>query len=187
VTDDDEVQRFNALYSAHSRQVYGYAVSRGLSQNADEIVSETFLAAWCRVGELPEYPLPWLLGVARNLIRNDKRRFARQMTAEERLRSWTAADDVMGADPAEVVTDRDGVLAALSQLPDGDREVLTLMSWHGFSRAEAAEVMGCSSVTFAVKLHRARRRLEQALGNVEEPRAHRNIHPLRTFAKDAAP
>jgi RNA polymerase sigma-70 factor, ECF subfamily len=187
VTGDDEVQRFNALYSAHNRQVYGYAVSRGLSQNADEIVSETFLAAWCQVDKLPEYPLPWLLGVARNLIRNDKRRFARQMTAEERLRSWTAADNVMGADPADVVTDRDGVLAALSQLAEGDREVLTLMSWHGLTKAEAAEVMGCSSVTFAVKLHRARRRLEQALGSVEEPLVQRKIYPVKTFVKDAAP
>jgi len=41
--------------------------------------------------------------------------------------------------------------------------VLRLVTWDGLSSAEAAEVLGVTRVAFAVRLHRARRRLERAL------------------------
>ena len=36
---------------------------------AEDVASETFLIAWRRLADVPEQPLPWLLGVARNLLR----------------------------------------------------------------------------------------------------------------------
>jgi len=40
--------------------------------------------------------------------------------------------------------------------------VLRLVAWDGLDAAEAAEVLGVTRLAFAVRLHRARRRLEQA-------------------------
>jgi RNA polymerase sigma-70 factor (ECF subfamily) len=37
------------------------------------------------------------------------------------------------------------------------------VAWHGLSPREAARVVGCSTATFSVRLHRARKRLQQAL------------------------
>jgi len=162
VTEIEEMQRFTTLYDTHQRQVYGYAVSRAGRQAADEIVSDTFLVAWRRFGELPEPALPWLLGVARNLIREQARQTARQESIEAELRSWTAQEPT-GADPAEVVTDRQVVLSALAAMSADDRELLTLVAWHGLTAREAARVVGCSSATYFVRLHRARRRLEAAV------------------------
>jgi hypothetical protein len=36
---------------------------------ADDVVGDTFLVAWPRLDSVPPVPLPWLLGVARNMIR----------------------------------------------------------------------------------------------------------------------
>jgi len=69
---------------------------------------------------------------------------------------------------ADGVTERAAVLAALARLSDDDRELLSLMAWHSLSTREAARIVGCSTATFFVKLHRARKRLEQALTGAQQ-------------------
>jgi DNA-directed RNA polymerase specialized sigma24 family protein len=49
-------------------------------------------------------------------------------------------------------------------LSDADQEALRLIGWEELDLAGAAVAMGCSRATMAVRLHRARRRLERALG-----------------------
>jgi len=178
VTEIEAMQRFTALYDTHQRQVFGYAVSRAGRQAADEIVSDTFLVAWRRFAELPEPALPWLLGVARNLIREQFRQSARQESLAAELRSWSTQEPD-GADPADVVGDRDAVLRALAGLGADDRELLTLVAWHGLSSREAAGVIGCSPATYFVRLHRARRRLEQALESLDRTPAPSPRPPLQ--------
>lgn len=179
-TDTDAVRRFTALYDAHHRQVHAYVRSHGDRQVADEIVSDTFMVAWRRRADIPSSPLPWLLGVARNLIREYIRRSARQMSADEHLQAWTATDQAIDSDPADIVVERDGLLIALAQLHDDDRELLILIAWHGLSTAEAAEVIGCTTLTCSVRLHRARRRLEQAMASTTDVRLTRHLSPART-------
>ncbi|MFC7585667.1 RNA polymerase sigma factor [Nonomuraea antimicrobica] len=41
--------------------------------------------------------------------------------------------------------------------------MLILVAWHGLSPKEVAHVIGCSSAAFRVRLHRARKRLKQAM------------------------
>ncbi len=55
------------------------------------------------------------------------------------------------------------VVRALGSLGELDREVLLLITWDGLDRRQAAAALGIGTGTFAVRLHRARRRLEQAL------------------------
>jgi RNA polymerase sigma-70 factor (ECF subfamily) len=160
VTAPDASRRFTAIYDAHHAQVYGYAVSRAGRQLADDIVADTFLVAWRRLGSVPAAPLPWLLGVARNVVRERYRDEVRQASVAAELRAWVADAE---ADVADGVTDRAAMLAALARLSEGDRELLTLVAWHGLSNTEAARVVGCSPATFLVRLHRARKRLEGAL------------------------
>ncbi|MEU5783345.1 RNA polymerase sigma factor [Micromonospora lupini] len=148
--------RFAALFGQHHRQVYAYAVSRAGRDLADDIVNDTFLVAWRRLDAIPAHPLPWLLGVARNVVHERHRDAARQL----RLLSQTLA--AVEGDVAEAVAERAVTLAALDALNGADREILTLVGWHGLSTREAAQVLGCATPTFLVRLHRARRRFEQA-------------------------
>ncbi len=158
--DLDAIERFTGLYDRYRSRVYAYAVSRAGRQLADEVVSEVFLAAWRKVAELPDDPLPWLLVTARNVIGSEFRSAARQESLTAELRSWVSGT---AADIADEVSERHAVLRALAALSEADRELLTLSAWHGLSPRDAASVAGCSVATYFVRLHRARRRLENAM------------------------
>ena len=155
----DPAARLTALYERHHRQVYAYAVSRAGRPLADDVVSETYLVAWRRLADVPAQALPWLLGVARNVMLERYRDQARQTGLAEEMARWIReADDV-----ADGVTERAATLSALAWLPDRDREILTLTAWHGLSTGQAAQVLGCSRATFLVRLHRARKRFAQVV------------------------
>ncbi|BBJ43994.1 hypothetical protein SSPO_067120 [Streptomyces antimycoticus] len=167
-----DAQRFRDLYEECHPRVLAYAASLVGRQVGEDITSETFTVAWRRMRDIPTPPLPWLLGVARNLTRELRRRDGRQydLAAQEAQRIITSGAQV--EDVAAGVTERAVALQALAGLSAADRELLTLVAWHGLGPRQAARVLGCSSATFAVRLHRARRRLERAvdaLGPSPEP------------------
>ncbi|MFG2090976.1 MULTISPECIES: RNA polymerase sigma factor [unclassified Spirillospora] len=162
MSDPEDIARFTAVYDAYHPRVHAYVVSRVGGQAAEEITSEAFCVAWRRIRDLPDEPLPWLFGIARNLLRESYRVRERRDALTRELRTWAAGQPPAG-DVAEAVAERAGVLRALADLSDGDRELLTLVAWHALSPDEAAKVVGCSKAALYVRLHRARRRLERAL------------------------
>ena len=113
--------------------------------------------------EAPDAVVPWLLGIARNLVRERRRAVGRQAELAASLDLATRAMDLMAGDVADQVVERAAALRALATLSDADRETLTLVAWQGLPPREAARVVGCSQATFWVRLHRARRRLERAI------------------------
>jgi RNA polymerase sigma-70 factor, ECF subfamily len=153
----DPAKRFTMLYDTHYPRVYGYAVSRAGRQLADEVVSETFLVAWRRLADIPAAELPWLLGVARNVLRDNIRAEIRRESLAGELRAWTEEDH------AEQVAERLAVLKAMTSLTQDERELLILVAWQGLTPRDAARVVGCSPTAFRVRLHRARKRLVQAM------------------------
>jgi RNA polymerase sigma-70 factor, ECF subfamily len=163
----DDASRFAALYLQNRDRVYAYAVSKAGRQLADEILSDVFMIAWRRLGAVPDPPLPWLLAVARNVAMSQSRAAARERSLASQMHAWLSQAELTVADVAEGVADRMAVLTALAKLPERDRELLTLVAWHDLPAKAAARVVGCSTATFFVRLHRARRRLEQALAEVE--------------------
>ncbi|MET8907890.1 RNA polymerase sigma factor [Micromonospora sp. NPDC004551] len=174
-------ERFTALYHAHYHQVYAYAVSRAGRKLADDVVGDTFLVAWRRLDDVPARPLPWLLGVARNVTRERFRDDIRQASLAAELRAWVVETD---ADIADSVAERAAMLAALAGLSEDDREVLTLTAWQGLSAKDAARVLGCSTATFFVRLHRARKRLEQAMSDAVTVDRHRPARsPEQEYAR----
>ncbi|WP_433145920.1 RNA polymerase sigma factor [Actinomadura nitritigenes] len=152
-------RRFTAMYDACRQRVWAYAAARAGRQIADEVVSETFAVAWRRLADVPDPPLPWLLGVARNVLRDGYRAEARREACTAELARWAPRPS---GDIAEDVAERLAVLRAMAAIPEGDREVLILVAWQGLSPREAARVVGCSPAALRVRLHRARRRLLRA-------------------------
>ncbi len=112
--------------------------------------------------------LPWLLAVARNTACSQFRGSARQRSISAELRAWVSEAELSAPDIADEVAERIAVLTALAALPEADRELLTLVAWHGLRPAEAAQVVGCSQAAYFVRLHRARRRLERAMAGTPE-------------------
>src|SRR5918992_18379 len=157
--DHDSRLRFEAVFRQHHPQVLAYARRRA-PQDAADIVSEVFLAAWRRLDDLPADALPWLLGVARRIIANARRATARRPRIP-------IGDPATVADTGSTVIERVAVAEAFRRLSDLDREVLMLVAWDGLPPARAARVLGCSIAAFHVRLHRARTRLARALDGTE--------------------
>ncbi|GAA4071877.1 RNA polymerase sigma factor [Nonomuraea soli] len=158
---DHSHQRFTELYDRHYRDVLGYVLLRVAdSQAAEDVVSETFLTTWRRLREVPDPALPWLLSAARNLVRKQHSSGLRGQALANRLAGLAPPPET---DVAERIAQREAALAALAGLGEGDVEALVLASWYGLTPAEAARVAGCTARAFNVRLHRARRRLAQAL------------------------
>ncbi len=148
------------IYQRYHRQIRAYAASRVGTAIAEDVVGQTFLVATEKAAKVPSDPLPWLLGVARNVLRERYREELRQRALAEQLQAWV---DQVEHDVADGVVEKAAALRALASLVDTDRELLTLIAWHGLTARQAAKVVGCSTATFFVRLHRARRRFELAL------------------------
>lgn len=151
---DDEAA-FEACFRGLAGQVYGYALRRADPDVAQDVTAETFLVAWRRRGELPAEPLPWLYGIARGVLANQRRTANRSAALTARIAAELT--------PTVLYTEGHEVLEAIAQLSERDQEVLLLTAWEGLAAKEAATVLGCSIATFTVRLHRARRRLARAL------------------------
>ena len=158
----DDCDRFEQIYRENFRAVLRFAAVRVGPERAKDVVAETFLIAWRRFDDVPAEPRPWLLGVARKVIAGQFRSEARREALDARLR--TARNEDAAIDPAATLADRDEALAAFARLGPRDREVLRLVTWDGLSAAEAAASLDITRLAFSVRLHRARRRLERALG-----------------------
>lgn len=156
--------RFEALFAAHYAAVLKYAARRVGAGAADEIVAETFLVAWRRLDRVPDSALPWLYGTARRVIANEYRRRYRAGRLTDRIRAQPAVPCV---DPGDAVPESMRIHQALARLSERDREALRLTEWEQLDSAEAAQVLGCTKASFAVRLHRARRRFAQALAEDE--------------------
>lgn len=185
---DGTRRRFIKLYDENYRRVLAYALTHTEPHAAEDVASETFLIAWRRRAEVTDPTLPWLLGVARNLLHKQRDSGNRRHALAERIGAMTSAGDLTTWDVAEHVVDRDSALAALTRLAEGDLEVLALVMWHGLTPRAAAEVVGCSVPAFSVRLHRARRRLAKCLDRASvspAPTAHPS--PRRGIADRTAP
>ncbi|RFA10631.1 hypothetical protein B7R54_16545 [Subtercola boreus] len=170
---------FGQLYERHARAIHRYAARRAGAQVADDIMSETFLVAFNRRERFdPAWPdaLPWLFGIATNLLKAHRRVEAR---------SWQALlsagmSEVAAESSAEHPADRsnslmDAQLAvrslapALAKLSDDDRDTLLLHAWADLDYAGIAVALGIPVGTVRSRLNRARRQLQNA-ATLEHPR-----------------
>jgi RNA polymerase sigma-70 factor (ECF subfamily) len=172
VEDEERQQdprRFEALYDAHYGALVAYARRRTVGHvDAQDVVADTFTIAWRRLAEVPEgeAALPWLYGVARRVLANQRRGNQRRSDLAVRLRGQASVtpdveSQVVGRD------ERRTVLAALERLRPVDQEILRLAVWEELSHRDIAAVVGCSESSVAVRLHRARSRLGREIGKEE--------------------
>ena len=157
---DSAEQRFDQLWRDHAAAVVRYARRHVLPADVEDVVAETFVVAWRRLDEVPEFGLPWLLGVARHVSANCRRSHRRRDALADRVGAEPAAEPVWPVSEPD-----DAVTAALHQLSDADRELLTLIAWDELSHEEAAQALGCTRGALKVRLHRARRRFAALLGD----------------------
>lgn len=151
---DERRTRFEQTYLEHGPAMLAYALRRTDSETAQDVIAEAFVVVWRRLESLPDEPLPWLYGITRRTLANQRRGQRRRGLLQARLES---------DEPAERHEGDGKVIAALASLGQSDRELLTLIAWEGLTPTEAAIVIGCSANACRIRLHRARRKLGRAL------------------------
>ena len=153
---------FEALYTAHYQAITGYVRRRVAAHDADDVIAQIFAVAWRRFDQVPAPPgeRPWLFGVARNSVADQRRSERRRLHLHARL-----SRDAVTAVAVARTPDSPGepVLAALSALRPADREALQLVLWDDLSHAEAAAVLGCSPNAFELRYRRARQAVRDAV------------------------
>jgi RNA polymerase sigma factor (sigma-70 family) len=165
----DAASWFAAAWAAHYPKVLAYARRRATESVAAEVATASLLVLWRRIDDPPADPLPWLYAVARKEVANRRRGDERRSRLVARL-----TDGLRGGgssvvpDAADMAVDAVTARAALSRLRAVDREVLMLVAWEGLDPGQAAASMGVSPDAFAVRLHRARRRLESQLSTISK-------------------
>ena len=156
---------FAELYRRHERAVLNHAFRRtGSWQQAEDITSLVFLETW-RQRDRPSVEvtlLPWLLGVANNIVRHQNRSLRRHRAAMDRINSHISEPD-HSDDVAQRIDDERQMAAvreAMSSLTRVEQETVALCVWAGLSYSEAATAMRVPIGTVRSRLARARTRLK---------------------------
>lgn len=162
-------QRVENLYRAHGARVLGYLARRvHPTEDAADLLSEVMLVTWRRRHDLPASPedVPWVFGVARNLLANPRRSSTRRLAATEDLAAhlrllprWEGPHREAGMD----------LRAALARLDDLDREIVTLSVWEQLSSTEIAVVLTMPAATVRSRQARARARPRTSLDDDADP------------------
>jgi RNA polymerase sigma-70 factor (ECF subfamily) len=166
----DDPDRFEALFHRHAPRIQRYVVRRLGQHAADDIVAETFLVAFRRRKSYDlscADALPWLYGIATNLIGRHRRDEIRLYRALAR----TGAD-LVTAPFTDRVDERVSASAAgprlagaLAEIPAAYRDALLLVAWGDLSYEEAATALGVPKGTVRSRISRARAALRRSLGD----------------------
>jgi RNA polymerase sigma-70 factor (ECF subfamily) len=172
----DASVRFSALFARAYPQLRRWAHHRGIrGADADDLVAEVFTIAWRRFDDIPaDAAIPWLYGVARNVVRNHQRGVRRRAALALVVPPATPVP------PPDEPADAEVIRVALAALRDDDREILRLVAWDELDVADLPLALGCSASAARVRLHRARKRFAEAVTRAEaQTHSLQEVHDAR--------
>lgn len=159
-------EAFGLLFERHARAIYNYCFRRvGNWATAEDLLSVVFLEAWRRREKRlpPDKILPWLYGIATNVVRNQRRSERRFAVALGRMPSVEPQPDF--ADRADERLDDEwqaqGALALLGKLSRREQDVFVLCAVMDLSYEDTALALGVPVGTVRSRLSRARSRLRE--------------------------
>lgn len=131
-------------------------------QDAEEVVSDVFLAAWEQAADLKAgHVKGWLGTVARNKAKNKLRQMGRTISLEENSVDIPAPNDLSEA--MEQDEERRLVRQAVDALPPEDKEIFLRHYYYAQSIKEISDHMALNESTIKTKLRRGRIKLKEAL------------------------
>lgn len=152
----NEPTAFAAIFDRHFHAVHRYLHRRAGRELADELAAETFAIAFERRATCRgDSALPWLYGIATNLLRHRWRAERRQLRAYARsgVDQWAAYED-----EATSRVDAEGakLAGALAAMRSQERDALLLYALAALSYEEVAAALEVPVGTVRTWLHRAR-------------------------------
>jgi RNA polymerase sigma factor (sigma-70 family) len=176
-------EAFGVLFDRHRDRLFRHACHlNGTWSTAEDVVAAAFLELWRRRADVRLVNgsvLPWLLVTATNLNRNVARGTRRYRDFLNRLPREQHSPDVadiaesgpLGVDPR--------LRAALHTLRRTDVQLFALVVLEDYSLTDAAQLFGLSQSAAKARLHRARSRLREQLGEQPPSDEQLNVGGLR--------
>lgn len=162
----EDPREFSLIFERHYDPVRRYAQRRTGRSAGEDIASETFVQAFLsRYRFRTDNPsaLPWLLGIATNLVRHHFRDENTRLAAYARGFAMRVRAELDPEDHLESVTRLEAASRALVHLPAGERDVLLLYAWADLSYRDIAEALALPIGTVRSRLNRARGTLRELL------------------------
>lgn len=161
-----ESQRFRRLYDDNVEVIRRYCYRRIPESEVDDATIEVFTVVWKRLSEAPsgDGVLPWVYGIAHNVVRNLDRTRRRRARLANKLGTLRRRDEPSAEIQVIRRIDDEAVLDAVRELRTADREILMLAAWEGLKPSEIASVLNIDAHAASMRLHRARNRLARRVG-----------------------
>lgn len=161
---------FGELYRRHVAHVHGWFAQR-IVWAASDLTAETFAQAWLCRGSFRDRrdgsALPWLQGIARNVLSQSARRNRVETEARERLGlPLDLASEDGYLEVEDRLAPRETLAAALERLPEHERRALELRVVDELPYDEVARTLAIRPAAARLRVSRALRRL--ALSTVKE-------------------
>ena len=151
---------FGELYERHARAIYNYLFRRLADwSEAEDLTAVVFLEAFRRRNDVVVVEgklLPWLYGIATNVLRNRRRSLWRHRDLVARLSTEPARTAPDAAARAEAAEQMRSVMTRVARLPRKQQDVVALCVWSQLSYGEAAAALGVPVGTVRSRLARAR-------------------------------
>ncbi|MBA3375587.1 MAG: sigma-70 family RNA polymerase sigma factor [Actinobacteria bacterium] len=167
---------FAALYERHASTIYNYLFRRVADwSEAEDLTAVVFLEAYRRRSDaviVDGKLLPWLYGIATNVLRNRRRAQWRHRRLLAQLASEPGGET--GSDVharVEAAEQMRSVLNHITSLPRAQQDVIALCTWSGLSYEEAAVALGVPVGTVRSRLSRAR----ASLAELESAPGHKQV------------
>ena len=131
-------------------------------EDAEEVASDVFLAAWNRAEDIePARVKAWLGAVARNMAKNKLRQMGRELPLEEDI--LEIPDENTPASAAERKEEQRLVRRSIDHLGEPEREIFLRHYYYCQTVSEISAVMHLNESTIKTKLRRGRSRLRAIL------------------------
>lgn len=153
---------FEPIFERHFTSVYRYLRRRVGEASAEELAAETFLQAFASRERFHPHAsrtaLPWLFGIATNLMLERARSRERQDRAYARAAAELPSENEAERESEKLIATEDArrIAGALSLLPEAQREVLLLHAWGELNSEEIGEALAIPAATARSRLSRAR-------------------------------
>jgi RNA polymerase sigma-70 factor (ECF subfamily) len=169
-------QAFAELYERREPALYRYALHMtGSAPAAEEVAQEVFvqlMAPNTRFDEARGSLEGWMYGVARNLVRMQRRKAGSPAPVTGEARGYGNQEPAFEHDILGGMIDGENLAAlriAVTELPPAYREAVVLCDLEERNYDEAARLMGCPVGTIRSRLHRARGLLAAKLKRLYAP------------------
>jgi RNA polymerase sigma factor (sigma-70 family) len=173
----DDEQRLTRLYQETREDLLAFIARRcATAEDAADCLAETYRVAWEKRARPrpPPGARPWLFGVARNAVREERRRGHRRTATSDAL--------VAAAERAYIETtpQQSALTAAMSKLSALDREIVLMLSADGLASHEVATILGLSATAVRSRASRARTKLRKLLASGETDDDPRHVDAAQT-------